>query len=391
MSSVRIAFIVDKCAPYFVGGYEDRFFHLARFLSRRHDVHVFTSLDKTSAEVDGIHFHRLISMGGKANTRGSRSYLHGLTFALSLISDPTVGWNPDVLIVEAIPYLHLATMRRWAAKSRAVRLLNVNEAWVNYQNIVGPLGPVSTRAVRSLLSIGIDWADVVIPISDVTARTLATSFHPRKSLTVPMGFDPAFADLPRSRFSVSADFDFVFVGRLVLPKRPADFLHALAELKARHGWKGRAVLVGEGPLHDDLVRLRSQLGLESNLTITGMVSAGRRNAILRQSRIFVLPSEREGFSLATLEGMAFGLVPVVARPASQEVFGVSQLVRDGVSGLLFDVGDISDLAAKLQELLTETESYRRMSIAAMAVASQYTWQTIGSRFEADLQDLVTTK
>jgi glycosyltransferase involved in cell wall biosynthesis len=391
MARMKIGLIVDKCAPFFIGGYEDRHFQLARYLSQRNEVQVFTSLDEEAVSRQGVQFRRVVRSGGRRNAQGSRSYVHGLEFALSLCSDPTGTWDPDVLIVEAIPYLHLATMRGWIGNSRAVRVLNVNEAWVNYRYVSGPFGLPAARTIRHLLSIGIDWADVVMPISNATARAVESNFHPKRMMTVPMGFAPSAESRPADNSKITSSPDFVFVGRLVPPKRPADFLWALHELRKRDKWEGNAVLIGGGPLYDEMVRLRASLGLEDYVAITGVIPEERRNEYLRKSHIFVLPSEREGFSLATLEGMSFGLPAVVARPSSPEVFGVSQIVIDGITGLYFTLGDVSDLASKLRELLLDREKRNRMSIAATTIASQYNWNSIGGYLEAQLRDVVNRK
>src|SRR6185436_12406921 len=72
------------------------------------------------------------------------------------------------------------------------------------------------------------------------------------------------------------------------------------------------------------------------------------------SDVFVLPSEDEPWALAVNEAMCAGL-PIVA---SREVGCVPDLVRDGVNGFTFSVGDIRGLADALQ-LLIEDEGLRQ--------------------------------
>lgn len=73
--------------------------------------------------------------------------------------------------------------------------------------------------------------------------------------------------------------------------------------------------------------------------------------------IKVLPSVTEGLSQALLEAMALG-VPVIATRAA----GNSDLIRDGHNGYLFDNGDTKELAAKINQLLTDKKIRQKFII-----------------------------
>ena len=72
----------------------------------------------------------------------------------------------------------------------------------------------------------------------------------------------------------------------------------------------------------------------------------RVNELLALADLFLMPSELESFGLAALEAMACK-VPTIAT----SVGGVPELIDDGVTGLLFPVGDVEAMAAGALSLL----------------------------------------
>lgn len=75
--------------------------------------------------------------------------------------------------------------------------------------------------------------------------------------------------------------------------------------------------------------------------------------------IYCLPSYREGFGMTVIEAAACG-VPAVAT----QIYGISDAVADGKTGLLFPAGDSIALANALAELITENGKRLRMGDAA---------------------------
>ena len=71
-------------------------------------------------------------------------------------------------------------------------------------------------------------------------------------------------------------------------------------------------------------------------------------AAYRRSDAFVLPSVREGFGLSVVEAWMYGVPSVVSTGA-----GVSELIIDGLDGLTFNSGDISELKASLLKLYSD--------------------------------------
>jgi len=138
----------------------------------------------------------------------------------------------------------------------------------------------------------------------------------------------------------------VMVSSLVPPhKDPGTFLAAIAAARSL-GCEAQALLVGDGPLLGAARRARSRLGLDRVVRLTGF----RRDAVelLAAADVAVLSSRDEGLGTTILDAMLAG-VPVAATAAG----GVTEVVRDGVDGLLAPVGDGRALGAAIQRVLAD--------------------------------------
>jgi glycosyltransferase involved in cell wall biosynthesis len=135
----------------------------------------------------------------------------------------------------------------------------------------------------------------------------------------------------------------VFLGRLGERKGVPTLLAASARLAGR--WS--LTLAGDGDVAGTEALAR-ELGVDGCTTIHGWVGPEERDALLRDSDVFVLPSKHEGLPAALLEAMSFGLA-VVTTP----VGGIPEVVESEVNGLLVAPGDDGALAMALQRLVDD--------------------------------------
>ena len=143
----------------------------------------------------------------------------------------------------------------------------------------------------------------------------------------------------------------VTVGRLVATKGHWTVLEAAAQLMPRHP-SLRWTVVGDGPLHDELVRDPRARRLAPRLTFAGAMDHASALEVVTDATAFVLPcetgahGESDGIPVALMEAMALG-VPVVTTPTA----GIPELVADGETGILVSPQDWRSLVAALERIL----------------------------------------
>jgi glycosyltransferase involved in cell wall biosynthesis len=102
---------------------------------------------------------------------------------------------------------------------------------------------------------------------------------------------------------------------------------------------------------------------KSNVTIIkhGWIDSKQKDAILRDTLIFILPSYHEGLPMVVLEAMAYG-VPVISTP----VGGIPELIENGIDGFLVNPGDINALTKAINQLNSDRDLRIQMSKASFA-------------------------
>ena len=156
---------------------------------------------------------------------------------------------------------------------------------------------------------------------------------------------------------------FMFVGRLDQEKRIDVLMRAIRQLKRDDL---QLAVAGHGRYMDVLLAMAQQMDLGQRVVFTGYVPAEDLPGLLNSVDVFVMPSEAELQSIATLEAMACGK-PVLAANAR----ALPELVKDGVNGYLFAPGNAGDAARRMAQLADERERWPAMSAAGLARVSQH--------------------
>jgi len=156
---------------------------------------------------------------------------------------------------------------------------------------------------------------------------------------------------------------FIFVGRVDREKRLDVLLHAVQKLP---DLDFQVVIVGKGLHLKPLRHLSRQLGVDDKVVFTGYLPAADLPYALDSADIFVMPSEAELQSIATLEAMASSLPVLAANKCA-----LPELVEDGCNGYLFPPGDAEALAQVMAEMLSQPERWQTMGEASRQVAIRH--------------------
>lgn len=166
----------------------------------------------------------------------------------------------------------------------------------------------------------------------------------------------------RDELAPNGELLLVHVSNFRPVKRAADCVHILAAVKKEFP-NTRLVMVGDGPERAAIKHLAKTLGVEDDT-----IFVGKKNNIadyLGVSDVFLLPSELESFGLAALEAHACEL-PVIAT----RIGGIPEVVNDGESGYLSDVGDIEKMSADTMKLLSDADLRTRFGSRGRDLAVQ---------------------
>lgn len=154
------------------------------------------------------------------------------------------------------------------------------------------------------------------------------------------------------------------VGDLRQKKNLGALVQAFVALRREREIPHRLVLAGvdsgEGP------RLRS-LAAGAPVEITGYVSDGELDALIRGAELLVHPSLYEGFGLVLLEAMVRGTPVLAARATALPQTG-------GDAAAYFDPGDSRELHSVLASLLSDSAERKRMAGRGHEWASQFSWE-----------------
>jgi len=199
-------------------------------------------------------------------------------------------------------------------------------------------------------------------------------YHPHPSLPFPSWKDDMGelkgGPTPTSAIHELPSEDFcLFVGRLE-PRKGVDVL-----IRALRECSVSCVIVGDGPERKRLEALATELGIDSRVTFVGKVLNGDLKHYYGDSSFYVVPSFSEAFPLTALEAMACGKAVIASR-----VGGLPSLLEGNDCGLLCEMGDVEDLAQKIQSLTHAPELAEQLGRNAREIVlREYTWNIIADR------------
>ncbi|HVW86420.1 MAG TPA: N-acetyl-alpha-D-glucosaminyl L-malate synthase BshA, partial [Bryobacteraceae bacterium] len=217
-----------------------------------------------------------------------------------------------------------------------------------------------------ITKFSIERSDGITSISDDLRRHTVDVFGVANEIRVIHNFvnctmyapDPERRGI--ERFGPNGEKLLIHLSNFRPVKRVHDCIHVLAEV--RKHVNARLLMVGDGPERGPAEHLAGQLGVSRHVEFLGKQNSVER--LLRLAHVLLMPSERESFGLAALEGMACGVPPVATR-----VGGVPELITHDVDGFLENVGDVDAQAGRVIELLTNQPLFDRMASAARGTAT----------------------
>jgi len=173
------------------------------------------------------------------------------------------------------------------------------------------------------------------------------------------------------------DIDVIMLARLVPLKRLDLSLQALERIVDVLP-STQAVVIGDGPLRHSLEALAGRLGLEGHVRFLGYQPDVA--AWLRRAKVFLLTSDSEGVSIALLEAMSCGVVPVTSH-----VGDLADVIEHGRNGFLVEERSGPAFARFVVDVLSQAELQKRLADAAVMTARRHQPTAIAARWTEALR------
>lgn len=361
---------------------------LARQLARRHEVTVLTSRAAGLPSIgfeDGVRvarvpvfFRRQLSV---ANMPSMFAYLpSGFLRGLRLARATEFEVINTHFVVPTGPLGH--------ALSRTCRIPNVLS--VHGGDLFDPSkksSPHRHRPMRGAVHRLLEWADAVVGQSRDTVRHVSSIYKVNRSVDlIPLGIDrpPAVSAGSRASFGLSADaFVLVTVGRLVARKASTQLVDALAASGLQNA---HLVVIGDGPDAGAIAQRAQALGVQARVHLLGQVTDLQKYAALTIADAFVTTSQHEGFGLAFLEAMAYGL-PIVCYDRG----GQTDFLTSGETGHVVPLNDLDRFTQAIVALHADIDARKRYARRNLELVENYFIDTCAARYEAVFEKVIARK
>jgi N-acetyl-alpha-D-glucosaminyl L-malate synthase BshA len=286
----------------------------------------------------------------------------------------------DLLHVHyAIPHASAAFMAKQILASQGISIPVITTLHGTDITLVG-----KDSSYEPVVTFSINQSDGVTAVSADLARETYETFQITRHIEV----IPNFIDLSRFKKQPKEHFKMaicpngekllVHTSNFRKVKRIEDVIGMFALV--RKEIEAKLLLVGDGPERPKMEALCREVGLCDDIRFLGKLDAVEE--LLSVCDLFVMPSEKESFGLAALEAMACE-VPVI----SSNTGGLPELIIQGKTGLMSDVGDINDMAKNALFILKE-ENLPAFKAAALARAKEFEIHKILPQYEAFYDQII---
>jgi glycosyltransferase involved in cell wall biosynthesis len=236
--------------------------------------------------------------------------------------------------------------------------------------------PYQSRLKRGIVVKNLKYYDWIGSTSHVMAEEIVLLNPETRNMTVtPFGVDTQVFSPALSR----KNGEFLTIGTVktmhekygidILLRAFASALGILSRTKPDVGRRIRLLIVGGGPLLDEMRSLAEDLGIQSVVEFTGYVANKRVPEFLSSMDIFVAMSRMESFGVAVIEASACSL-PVIVSNAG----GLPEVVQDGYTGFIVEKEDVSATRDAMIRLIEDQELRSKMGKAGREyVRNNYEW------------------
>lgn len=220
---------------------------------------------------------------------------------------------------------------------------------------------------------GMDTADHIITVSDLTRKTVIEKYHidPSKVTTVHNAVIPLSEDiLSIPRNNRRKEKIVTFLGRITMQKGPEYFVEAAARVLKKNR-NVRFVMAGNGDMMDAMVRLAAKRDIADRFHFPGFLKGKEVYEMLAGSDVYVMPSVSEPFGISPLEAMQMGVPSIISKQS-----GCAEILENVIK---VDYWDIDALADSMHALTSYSGLHDSMSRNGIEEMKGITWIKAGAK------------
>jgi glycosyltransferase involved in cell wall biosynthesis len=214
-------------------------------------------------------------------------------------------------------------------------------------------------------------ASEIVAVSEFT-KQLALKKYKEKIQVVPNGAD--LNSLMPNEISLNDPPRIVFAGRFMPQKNPLQVVQTLNELKE---FKWQCVMIGDGPLMQDVRCAIEDFGLSNRIELTGWIEPNNVLLWFDKSDILFMPSQSVGLPVVGVQALAKGLAIV-----ANQVGGFVDLVDKEKNGYLMGEPNPSSFSTSLSSLLSDTKRLLSFRNASLEKAKSFELDQIVKEYES---------
>jgi N-acetyl-alpha-D-glucosaminyl L-malate synthase BshA len=235
-------------------------------------------------------------------------------------------------------------------------------------------------SLADAIKFGIEKSDIVTAVSNSLREQTLEVINPDKPIETIYNFiddriyQKSDSSHLKEEFAIEDDEKVVIhVSNFRPVKRVDDVIKTFAKIADK--MPAKLLLVGDGPEVSRVCKLVNKYGLEKKVLFLG--KQDNLEELYSISDLMLLLSEKESFGLVILEAMACG-VPCIGT----NVGGIPEVISNGKSGYICELGDIDGIAGKAISILSDPVRQQKFSQRAIdSVKSKFDAESIVRQYE----------
>jgi glycosyltransferase involved in cell wall biosynthesis len=212
-----------------------------------------------------------------------------------------------------------------------------------------------------------------LPIEVISMGVDTELFNPDK-------YDPKI----KEKYNIKGPF-LLFVGRLVEKKGVKYLIDAIPKVIEKYP-ETKLLIVGSGPLENELKTQVKNLNLEKNIIFTGAIPNNELPRYYATADIFIGPSiitkggDREGLPVTYLEAMSSGCIVI-----GTDLLGNKDVIKEGINGYVIKQKNSKDIEDKILEILGNKTKKIEQKMVLDFIRGNFSWNIISKKYSEILK------